>query len=69
MDWKYVIDRAQDRHKLNQRQLAVHAGCTQSAISQLYNSKAVDPRYSIGAKLIEMASTEPDVVEADKAGL
>ena len=56
MDWTHVIAQAKARNNLTQPQLAVIAGCSQACISHLERGKTLDPRYSVGSKLIELAS-------------
>ncbi len=60
MDWTRVITQAKERRGLTQSQLAALAGCSQFCISHLESGKTRDPRYSIGAKLIELAGIELD---------
>ena len=59
MDWKNVIAEAQARNGLTQPQLAEIAGCTQPTISSLASGKTLDPRYSIGSKLVQLAASKP----------
>lgn len=56
MDWKTIIDKVQARRGLTQPQIAALAGCTQSAVSQLYSGAITDPRYSIGSRLVALAA-------------
>lgn len=56
MDWKNIIEQAQERHGLTQVQLAELAHCTQPHISDLKAGRVTEPRYSLGARLVELAS-------------
>lgn len=59
MDWKNIINEAQARHSLTQVQLADLVRCTQAHISCLKAGQVTDPRYSLGSKLVELASAQP----------
>ena len=55
MDWTRVITQARQKRGLTQYQLAELAGCSQFCISHLESGKTKDPRYSVGARLIELS--------------
>ena len=59
IDWKNIIREAQARHGLTQVQLADLVRCTQAHISCLKAGLVTDPRYSLGSKLVELASAQP----------
>lgn len=59
MDWKNIITQAKARHRLTQPQLAEIVGCTQPSISALERGVTQDPRFSIGQKLLELATSRP----------
>jgi len=59
MDWTHVISQAKAQGSLTQAQLASLVGCTQSCISSLEQGKTLDPHWSVGSKLLELASRKP----------
>jgi predicted XRE-type DNA-binding protein len=54
MNWKNVIAEIQRHGQMTQPQIAEKVGCSQATISDLVNSKTDQPRYPLGAALIEL---------------
>ena len=71
MNWKTVIADIQRHGKMTQPQIAEKVGCSQATISDLVNSKTDQPRYPLGAALIELLHAvtpeTPASINADKA--
>ena len=59
MNWKEVIAKAMSRNGLTQMELAGQARCSQSVISDLARGVTQDPRFSVGQKLLELATSRP----------
>ena len=59
MDWKNIIKQAQTRNSLTQAELAQKADCSQSCIADLARGRTIEPRYSLGLRLIDLANTQP----------
>ena len=53
MDWKQHIAQLQARG-FTQQQLANACGCAQASICDLAHGRTKEPRYAVGAKLIEL---------------
>lgn len=65
MDWKEIIEMAMQRNSLTQVQLARRVQCGQTTISDLRNGTTMEPRYSLGLRLLELANSDV----ADLAGV
>lgn len=59
MDWKNIIKQAQTRNSLTQTELAQRACCSQSCIADLARGRTLEPRYSLGLRLLELANIQP----------
>ena len=58
MDWKEIIEMAMQRNSLTQVQLARRVQCGQTTISDLRNGTTMEPRYSLGLRLLELANSD-----------
>ena len=54
MNWKNVIAEIQRHGQMTQPQIAEKVGCGQATISDLVNGATKQPRYPLGAALIEL---------------
>lgn len=54
MDWKNVIADIQRHGQMTQPQIAEKVGCGQATISDLVNGATKQPRYPLGAALVEL---------------
>lgn len=59
MDWRIIIKQAQTRSGLTQTELAQKAHCSQSCIADLARGRTLEPRYSLGLRLLELANIQP----------
>ena len=54
MNWKTIIADIQRHGELTQPQIAEKVGCSQATISDLVNGATKQPRYPLGAALIDL---------------
>ncbi|CAM8658280.1 hypothetical protein MCEMIEM13_01503 [Comamonadaceae bacterium] len=59
MNWKQVIADIQREHKLTQGRIAAEVGCGQVTISELASGKTEQPRYNLGAALLDLLKSGP----------
>lgn len=54
MNWKNTIAEIQRLGHLTQPQIAEKVGCSQASISDIATGKTAQPRYPLGAALVEL---------------
>lgn len=54
MNWKYIIREIQRLGGMTQPEIAKHVGCGQATISGLCNGATQQPRYQLGAELLDL---------------
>lgn len=59
MNWQTIIADIQTRHRLSQARIAALVGCGQVTISDLSAGRNSQPRYALGAALLELQEKGP----------
>ena len=67
MDWKNVIADIQRHGQMTQPQIAEKVGCGQATISDLVNGATKQPRYPLGAALVELLQSVSHGTPTEKA--
>ena len=57
MDWKQIIAEIQRHGQMTQPQIAEKCGCGQATISDLVNGATKQPRWPLGAALLDLLNT------------
>ncbi len=69
MDWKNVIADIQRHGQMTQPQIAEKVGCGQATISDLVNGATKQPRYTLGAALIDLLESVRHGSTTEKAAV